>query len=97
LTIGTGRPDEPKPVAFHQYLTDGSGAPMPIFRFLHEPCPDCASGALGVTFDTPDGRAETVQCLRCDYALTRPKRDPPERRMNQGRRGVPSGGAGRGG
>lgn len=87
-------PTDRKPVAFHAYLTESGGGALPIFRLLPERCENCppfknpATGLieraqLGVTHDSPDGRAETVQCLRCDYSLTRPRRDPPGRRMNQ--------------
>ena len=84
----------PKPVAYHRYLTDSSGAQLPIWRMTHGPerCPLCPpirpEAVLGVTFDTPDGRAETVQCLACDYSTTRPRRDPPGRLMNQGMGGA---------
>lgn len=83
-------PEEQQPVAFHEYLTDASGGRLPVYRLCNEYCPECGrtrKGVLGVTFETRDGRAETVQCLKCDYTLTRPKRDPPGRRMNQGNSG----------
>lgn len=75
------------PVAYHKYLTDGSGARLPIFRLLDEPCPNCGTShpdaKLGVIHETRDERAETVQCTLCDYSVTRPRRDPLTRRMNQ--------------
>lgn len=81
-------PQEQKPVAFHAYLTDSSGGRLPIFRLLQERCPECGrahpDAQLGITFETRDGRAETVQCLKCDYSITRPRRDPPGRKMNSG-------------
>lgn len=88
-------PTERKPAAYHAYLTDSSGAALPIWRLTEERCVHCpprqdpATGqikyaVLGVTFETNDGRAETVQCLSCDYSMTRPRKDPPGRRMNQG-------------
>ncbi|APU88913.1 hypothetical protein Rctr197k_102 [Virus Rctr197k] len=82
-------PIERKPVAYHCYLTESSGKPLPIWRMTYGPekCPLCppirAEAVLGVTTESPDGRAETVQCLACDYSATRPRRDPPGRLMNQ--------------
>lgn len=80
-------PSGKQPIAFHSYLTNASGAPLPIFRMTYGPekCPQCPpikpTAVLGVTHE--DQRSETVQCLACDYVLTRPKKDPPGRKMNQ--------------
>lgn len=85
--VTIGAPNMPRPVAFHRYLTDQSGAPLGVIRMTGEVCAVCSPanrGKLGIVFDSPDGRSEQVQCLSCDYTLTRPKKDPPTRRMNQG-------------
>ena len=78
-----------RPVAFHAYLTDASGGRLPVFRLLQERCPECGrahpNAQLGVTHETRDGRAETVQCLLCDFQSTR-SRVIPHKRMNDGQR-----------
>lgn len=90
----TQQSGEAKPVAFHAYLTGPSGELLGVYRLLPEYCTLCppkvgengklVRAQLGVIHETKDGRAETVQCLACDYSLTRPRRDPPGRRMNGG-------------
>jgi hypothetical protein len=68
----------------HRFLKDQSGRPIEFKRMTSERCPTCGvahKACLGVIFETDT--AETVQCENCDYAVTRPKRDPPGRRMNQ--------------
>lgn len=94
--------DKDRPVvARHDYLTDAGGAPLGVYRLTGERCPLCPpikkSSVLGTTYTSADGRAETVQCLACDYSVTRPFRDAPGRRMNQGQAGQagPTGQSGR--
>lgn len=82
------------PIAYHAYLTDASGGRLPLFRWTDEVCTMCAprfntAGVLerariGVTFSSRDGRAETIQCTACDFSMTRPRRLPANKRMNDG-------------
>ncbi len=74
-------------VARHAFLTDNAGELLPIYRLTSEACPVCPrrpQSVLGIAFTSRDARSETVQCLTCDYQLTRPVKDPPGRKMNQG-------------
>jgi len=70
----------------HANLTDGCGTAITFVRMTEEPCPVCFSphgGRIGILFETTT--SETVHCQRCDYTLSRPHRDAPGRKMNQGR------------
>jgi hypothetical protein len=84
------QPNQLPKVAFHRYLTDASGQAIGFIRMTGELCRTCnpaSRGAqLGVVFESPDGKTEQVLCQHCDSGMTRPRKMPANKRMNDGQR-----------
>jgi hypothetical protein len=70
----------------HRYLTDSAGALLKFERMLDELCSVCNPNSRGAKLGilSERDRSETVQCEACDFQQTRPKKNAPGKRMNDG-------------